>query len=41
MKVYWGNGDSTYSLTLVLDGDEWSVTRPARFTPRERSLKTH
>jgi hypothetical protein len=29
MKTYWG-----------LDGDEWSASRPGRFTPRERSPGT-
>jgi hypothetical protein len=33
---------STYSLTLVLDGGEWSASRPGRFTPRKRaSLQWH
>jgi hypothetical protein len=30
-----------YSLTSALDGDEWSVSRPGRFTPRERAPSTH
>jgi hypothetical protein len=28
---------STHSLTLALDGGEWSASRPGRFTPRESS----
>jgi hypothetical protein len=28
---------STHSLTLTLDGDEWSDSRPSRFTPTERT----
>jgi hypothetical protein len=32
---------STHSLTSVLDGGEWSASRPGRFTPRERAPGTH
>jgi hypothetical protein len=32
---------STHSLTSTLDIDEWSASRPDRFTPRERSPGTH
>jgi hypothetical protein len=32
---------STHSLTSALDGCEWSVSRPSRFTPRERAPGTH
>jgi hypothetical protein len=32
---------STHSLTLELDGGEWSASRPGRFTPRERAPGTH
>jgi hypothetical protein len=32
---------STHSLTMALDGGEWSASRPARFTPRERAPGTH
>jgi hypothetical protein len=28
---------STYSLTSALDEDDWSASRPGRFTPRERA----
>jgi hypothetical protein len=28
-------------LTLVLDGGEWSASRPGRFTPREKTAGTH
>jgi hypothetical protein len=31
----------THSLTSALDGDEWSASRPYRFTPRERAPGTH
>jgi len=33
--------NSTHSLTLVLDGGEWSPSRPGRFTPKERAPGTH
>jgi hypothetical protein len=32
---------STHSLTSVLDGGEWSVSQPGRFTPREKAPGTH
>jgi hypothetical protein len=32
---------STHSLTSALDGDKRSVSRPGRFTPRERAPGTH
>jgi hypothetical protein len=32
---------STHSLTSALDGGEWSASRPAHFTPRERAPGTH
>jgi hypothetical protein len=32
---------STHSLTSALDGGEWSVSRPGRFTPAERASGTH
>jgi hypothetical protein len=32
---------STHSLALALDGDEWSASRPGRFSPRERVPATH
>jgi len=32
---------STHSLTSALDGGEWSASRPARFTPRERAPNTY
>jgi hypothetical protein len=31
---------STHSLTLSLDGGEWSASHPGRFTPRERAPGT-
>jgi hypothetical protein len=31
----WGYS-STHSLTLQIDGGEWSGSRPSHFTPRER-----
>jgi hypothetical protein len=32
---------SAHSLTPALDGDEWSASRPGRFTPRKRAIGTH
>jgi hypothetical protein len=32
---------STHSLTSARDRDEWSVSRPDRFTPREKAPGTH
>jgi len=32
---------STHSLTSALDGGEWSVSNPGRFSPRERAPRTH
>jgi hypothetical protein len=32
---------STHSLTLALDGDEWSASCPCRFTRKERALGTN
>jgi hypothetical protein len=32
---------STFFLTSVLVGGEWSASRPDRFTPGERSPGTH
>jgi hypothetical protein len=32
---------STHSLTSTLDGDEWSTSRPGRFTPGEKASSTH
>jgi hypothetical protein len=41
MKAYGWRHSSTHSLTLALDGGEWSGSRPDRFTPRERAPGTH
>jgi hypothetical protein len=43
LKAYWGSWryGSTHSLTLALDEGEWSVSRPGRFTRRERAPDTH
>jgi hypothetical protein len=42
MKTYWRSGGiARRNLISALDGDEWSVSRPGRFTPRERSPDTH
>jgi hypothetical protein len=30
-----------HSLASALDGNEWSASRPCRFTPRERAPDTH
>jgi len=32
---------SMHSLTLALDGGEWSASRSGRFTPRDRSTSIH
>jgi hypothetical protein len=32
---------ATHSLTSALDGDEWSDSRPGRFTPKERASDTY
>jgi hypothetical protein len=32
---------SMHSLTLEIDGGDWSASRPDRFTPRERAPGTH
>jgi hypothetical protein len=32
---------STHSLTLALDGGEWSASCPSCFTPRERAPGIH
>jgi hypothetical protein len=35
MKAYWGvEVQLRASLTLALDGGEWSVSHPGRFNPR-------
>jgi len=36
-----GSYPSTLFLPSALDGGEWSVSRPCRFTPRERATGTH
>jgi hypothetical protein len=42
MKAYWGSGDIVQRiLASPLDGDEWSASRPGRFTPRERAPGTN
>jgi hypothetical protein len=42
MKTYWGSGGiASRFLTSALDGGEWSVSLPGRFTPRERTADTH
>jgi hypothetical protein len=42
MKAYWGSGGiAPRILTSPLDGDEWSSSRPGRFTPRERVPGNH
>jgi hypothetical protein len=38
----WGSGGvAPPFLTLVLDGGEWSASRPGRFTPEESAPGTH
>jgi hypothetical protein len=42
MKAYWDwRYIATHSLTSALDGNEWSASRPGRFTSRERAPGTH
>jgi hypothetical protein len=43
MNVHWGSGGIAprILLTSALDGDEWSASRPGRFTPKERAPDTH
>jgi hypothetical protein len=42
MEAYWGSGGiAPHFLTSALDGGEWSASRPGRFTPRERTPRTH
>jgi hypothetical protein len=42
MKAYWEwRYSSTHSLTLALDGGEWSASQPGRFTSKERAPATH
>jgi hypothetical protein len=42
MKVY-GGVDAYIHIVLdsALDGDEWTASRPGRFTPGERAAGTH
>jgi hypothetical protein len=39
----WGSGGiaPTHSLTLSLDGGEWSALRPGCFIPKEKAPGTH
>jgi hypothetical protein len=39
MKAYWGSGG--IAPCILLDGGEWSASRPGRFKPRERAPATH
>jgi hypothetical protein len=42
MKTYGGVDVYIHvSLTLALDGEEWSTSRLSSFTPRERASGTH
>jgi hypothetical protein len=41
MRIEGVKVSSTHSLTLALDGGEWSASRPGRFTPKERAPGTH
>jgi hypothetical protein len=42
IKRYWeSEGTAPRILSSAIDGDEWSVSRPGRFTPRERAPGTH
>jgi hypothetical protein len=39
--VLGSGGVAPHSVTSALDGGEWSASRPARFTPKERAPGTH
>jgi hypothetical protein len=41
MKTWRSRGTAISFLTSALDGDEWSATRPGRFTTCEISRGTH
>jgi hypothetical protein len=42
MKEYWGSGGIVHEfLTSVVEGGEWSASRPDRFTPRKRAPGIH
>jgi len=42
MKTYRGVEVQLHAfLTSALDGGEWSVSRPGRFTPRKRAPGAH
>jgi len=42
MKKYWGVEVYNHpSLTLALDGGEWSASRPGHFAPGVRAHGTH
>jgi hypothetical protein len=41
MKTWGSGGIAPPFLNLTLDGDEWSASRPGRFTPGERVAGTH
>jgi hypothetical protein len=39
MKAYWGVEVWLHAFLIsVLDGGEWSASRPGRFTPMEKTL---
>jgi hypothetical protein len=42
LKMYWGEWrySSTHSLTLALDGSEWSASCPGCFSPSKRAPGT-
>jgi len=42
MKEYWGGELEFHTFsTSALEGDEWSASRPGRFTPWKRARGTH
>jgi hypothetical protein len=42
MKAYWGSESIAQCiLASAVDGGKWSVSRPGRFTPKERDPGTH
>jgi hypothetical protein len=42
MKAYWGSGHIAPRIfTSILDGGEWSASRPGRFTPKKKAPGIH
>jgi hypothetical protein len=41
MRTYGGSGSIVSRITWMLDGGEWSASRPGHFTPGEKDSGTH